>query len=154
MSKRTTFKTFAEVRSKIGQEVGISKWFRLTQERINDFADATLDHQWIHIDQDRSERESPYQTTIAHGFLVLSLIPHFLSESITFENVTLGINYGLDKVRFTKAVPSNSRIRARITVLEVSNVSGGIKYKNKVTVEIEGQEKPACIAETIAILVE
>jgi acyl dehydratase len=154
LAKKINFTSFEELKSSTGKEIGLSEWFQMTQNRINDFADATLDHQWIHIDKERSERESPYKKSIAHGFLVLSLIPYFLSETVKFENVKMGINYGLDKVRFTNAVVSDARIRARITVLGVEDVKGGVKYKTKVVVEIENQEKPACIAETIAILLE
>ena len=154
MTNRIYFKDFEELKSKIGQEIGVSEWFEVTQERINDFAEATLDSQWIHVDEARAEVESPFGKTIAHGFLILSLIPKFLEETISFSNIKMGINYGLDKVRFTNPVPSGAKIRARITVVEVVDVQGGVKYKNKVLLEIEGVEKPACVAEMIALLIK
>lgn len=142
----------------LGEEEGVGEWFQVDQERINLFADATEDHQFIHIDPERSAQFSPYKVTIAHGFLTLSLIVH-LGGSIppkhtqALEGVYMGVNYGLDKVRFPAPVPVNSRIRARQKLLEVDLKNANtIQVKREVTVELEGSDKPVCIAETLTRL--
>ncbi len=134
-----------------GHEVGVSDWFEISQERIDAFADATLDHQWIHIDPERAVA-GPFGTTIAHGFLTLSLLVHLQTQTeLPVEGVKMGINYGLDKVRFITPVPAGGRIRARRTVAEVTEASdGSVQVKSSVTVELEGAERPACVAEPIA----
>ena len=144
-----------ELKSLLGQEVAVGDWLEITQERINQFADATSDHQWIHVDPERCRRESPFGTTIAHGYLTLSLIPYLNQRSFTIKQpFRMGINYGSNRVRFTSPVPVGSRIRNRMTVLEVSDVPGGWQARWQVTIEIEGKDKPACVAEVISRMYE
>ena len=140
---------------RIGEEEGVSEWFQVDQQRINDFADATLDHQFIHIDPEKSAKLSPYKVTIAHGFLTLSLLPHLSgqippSEPKAMEGLVMAVNYGLDKVRFPAPVPVGSKIRARRS-LAGAELKGGssVQLKQVVTIEVEGQEKPACVAESL-----
>jgi len=149
MSK-TQFKTIDELRSKVGQEVALGQWQTVTQEQINLFAEATGDYQWIHLDRQRAAAESPYGTTIAHGFLTLSLIPRLMADALELPPAKMAVNYGLNRVRFTGPVPAGKRVRPRVTLLRVEDVSGGVQISWKVVIEIEGSEKPACIAETIA----
>ncbi len=136
-----------------GQEIGVSDWFTVDQDRIDAFADATIDHQWIHVDPEKAAA-GPFGTTIAHGFLTLSLIVHFQSQvELPVEGVRMGINYGLDKVRFITPVPAGGRIRGRRAVAEVTETGdGAVQVKSLVTVELEGAERPACVAEGIARL--
>lgn len=136
----------------VGQEVGVSDWLTIDQQRINTFAEATGDFQWIHVDVERAKRELPGGKTIAHGFLTLSLIPLLTKSILPIEGVKQGINYGSDKVRFTHMVPVGSRIRARQTVKSVTPKAGGLQIVDEVTIEIEGEERPACIAEVIRLL--
>jgi acyl dehydratase len=142
-----------ELRGLVGQEVGVSDWFPVTQERINAFAGVTEDRQWIHCDLARAGAESPYGTTIAHGFLTLSLLSHLLSQTVRingpFRRV---INYGLNRVRFPAAVPAGGRIRARCTLQAVEDVPGGIQVTWAVTMECEGQTKPVMVAESLSRL--
>lgn len=146
-------KSIDAVKDLVGKEVGVSDWVLIDQNRINAFADATGDHQWIHVDVERAKREMPGGKTIAHGYLTLSLLPMMMAQIMRFENVSRGINYGSDKVRFTNTVPVDSRVRARQKVVEAEPVRGnGMKVKNEVTVEIEGQERPACVAEVISVV--
>lgn len=146
----------ADLKKKVGTEEQVSEWMLVDQKRINLFADATDDHQWIHIDADRAKKESPYKDTIAHGFLTLSLLPALSQEvkggSSPFPGVKLAVNYGLNKVRFPAPVKVNSKIRSRSKLKEVEEVSGGLQLVREVTVEVQGQEKPCCIAETVARL--
>src|ERR1051325_9362708 len=137
-----------ELRSLVGQEVATSEWFEVTQERINAFADATEDHQWIHIDTERAQTDSPFKTTIAHGFLTLSLLPHLASQAVTVRgDFKMGINYGLNRLRFVSPVAAGSRVRARFTLQAVEDVAGGIQITWAVTVEAEGAQKPSLVAE-------
>jgi acyl dehydratase len=137
-----------ELKSLIGQEVGASDWFEVTQSRIDDFADATEDHQWIHIDVDRAKTDSPFHSTIAHGFLSLSMLPHLAAQALKVEgNFKMGINYGLNRLRFVSPVPAGSRIRARFTLQSVEDVAGGAQITWAVTCETEGGQKPALVAE-------
>jgi len=144
---------FTALQPRIGQVVHQSDWLTVTQERIDAFASATGDHQWIHVDAERAARESPWKTTIAHGYLTLSLYPllrGLVQEGKPpFPGVRQMINYGLDKLRFPSAVLSGSRVRAHCVLLEVGEVTGGLQIKEQCTVEIEGQPKPACVAEAI-----
>ncbi len=147
----------ADLQSKVGTEVHVSDWFTITQERINAFADATLDHQWIHVDPERAARESPFGTTIAHGFLTLSLIPYLTGavdpERERYPGLVMAINYGLNRVRFPHPVPVNARIRARSELLGVEEVANnGLQLIHRVTIEIEGAPKPGCVAETVSRL--
>ena len=147
----TKFEHLADMKNHIGKELGVSDWLTITQERINQFADATEDRQWIHVDAERSAKESPYKTTIAHGFLVLSLASYFCFEAYKIDDIGMGVNYGLDKVRFMNATPVNANLRGRVSLMTFDEIKGGAKYKVKVVFELEGQEKPACVAEFVAI---
>jgi acyl dehydratase len=140
--------TLDELRNNIGKELGVSNWHEITQSQIDQFADVTGDHQWIHIDQDRARRESPYGITIAHGFLTVSLLPMLFTEAIeTTGDVKLRVNYGFNRLRFTGAVPSGSRIRGRFTLSSIKDVEGGVEIGWLSTVEVEGREKPALVAD-------
>ena len=144
--------TFEELPGLAGQEIGVSDWVEIDQDRINKFADATGDHQWIHLDVERAKKEMPGGKTIAHGYLTLSLIPWLAGNLMRIEGVTRGINYGSNKVRFTSMVPVGSRVRARSKLLSVEPRGGGMQLTSEVTIEIEGAPRPACIAETIGIV--
>jgi acyl dehydratase len=134
----------------VGQEIAVTDWFNVTQERIQQFADATLDHQWIHVDVERSRRESPFKAPIAHGFLTLSLLPHFMHEALQIkQGVRLGVNYGLNRVRFVSPVRVGSNIRARIVLQSLKDVPNGMEAVFNATVEVEGGEKPCCVAEWV-----
>lgn len=139
-----------ELKKLVGQEVAVSDWVEITQERVNLFAEATGDHQWIHLDVERSRKESPYGGTIAHGFLTLSLLPLLMGSSVKMLDVKMSVNYGLNKVRFPAPVPVGSRIRGRITLLSVEDIPDGAQMTWNVTMEREGGEKPVCVAETIS----
>ncbi|MGB5104057.1 MAG: MaoC family dehydratase [Steroidobacteraceae bacterium] len=145
--------TLAELEQRIGQEIHLSEWIDITQERINAFAEATGDHQWIHVDPARAMRLSPYRATIAHGYLTLSLYPALrglvAADQPVFPGVKQVINYGLDKLRFPSAVRAGSRVRAHCTLLKVAEVPGGLQVTEQFSVEIEGQPKPACVAAAI-----
>ena len=141
----------AELKGLLGQEVGLSDWFTLTQERINAFAELTEDRQWIHCDADRARADSPYGTTIAHGFLTLSLLSHLLGQAVRVRGpFSRKINYGLNRVRFPAAVPAGARIRARCTLQAVEEVPGGLQVAWAVTMECEGQPKPVMVAESLS----
>jgi acyl dehydratase len=140
------FNGVAELRAAIGTQLGSSDWITVDQSQIDMFADATDDHQWIHVDEERA-KAGPFGTTIAHGFLTLSLLPSLIKQIYTVENVKMGINYGLNKVRFTSPVPVGSKVRGTIDLVDVSDVNGGVQVVNKVVVEIEGAERPALVAE-------
>jgi acyl dehydratase len=144
--------TFEELPGLVGQETGISDWVEIDQDRIDKFADATGDHQWIHVDIERAKKEMPGGKTIAHGYLTLSLIPWLAGGFLKIDGVTRGINYGSNKVRFTNMVPVGSRVRARSKLLGVEPRGGGMQLTSEVTIEIEGASRPACIAETIGIV--
>ena len=134
----------------IGQEIGVTEWFRLTQERIALFAEITEDRQWIHLDQVRANKDSPYGTTIAHGFLTLSLVSHFMKSAMQIQSgVRFAVNYGLNRVRFPAAVCADSRIRARVALLSLKELSDSVEAIYGVTIECEGSEKPGCVAEWI-----
>jgi acyl dehydratase len=135
----------------VGQEIAVTDWFNVTQERIQQFADATLDHQWIHVDVERARRESPFKAPITHGFLTLSLLPYFMHEALQIkQGVRLGLNYGLNRVRFVSPVRAGSNIRARITLQSHKDVlPDSIEVVFNTTVEVEGGEKPCCVAEWV-----
>jgi acyl dehydratase len=145
----TTTTTIAELPGLKGTELGISDWFEVTQERVNTFADATDDHQWIHVDIERAKAESPYGGPIGHGFLTLSLIVPLVSQTYTVTDAKMGVNYGLNKVRFPAPVPVGSKVRARVTLKDVEEVAGGLQSILAVTIEREGGDKPVCIAEWV-----
>jgi len=144
-----TFAALAHVLDCLGQDVAVSDWVDMTQERIGRFADATSDHQWIHVDTERA-RSGPFGGTIAHGFLTLSLLPHFLETALRVDGLRMMVNYGLNKVRFITPVPVGSRVRAHLHLLDVLALpSDGVQLCWKVTVELEGSPKPACVAEVL-----
>jgi len=132
---------------RIGQEITVSDWLEVTQSRIDRFAEATGDNQWIHVDPARAATESPFKTTIAHGFLTLSLLSPLIRDALQFSGLRMAINYGLNRVRFVSPVPAGARIRARITVQAVEQVTGGFQVTWQVTIEREHGGKPACIAD-------
>ena len=142
--------TFEDLPKMVGKETGVSDWLQITQDRVNQFADATGDHQWIHVDVERANRE--IGGPIAHGYLTLSLIPHLSTGMLPVKGVTRGINYGSDKVRFTNMVRVGKRVRMRQKLIGAEPKAGGMQIKNECTIEIEGEAKPACIAETMSIL--
>jgi acyl dehydratase len=132
---------------RVGEEIAVSDWLRISQERIDQFADATGDHQWIHVDAVRAATESPFKATIAHGFLTLSLVSTLMRDAVQFAGLRMAINYGLNKVRFVSPVPVGSRVRARLVPAAVTDVDGGVQVTWLATVEREGGDKPACVAE-------
>jgi len=139
----------ARLKDWVGKEVALTDWLTVTQERIDSFAAASGDDQWIHVDRARAARESPYGTTVAHGFLTLSLLSHLLREAVEIQGLRLGINYGLNRVRFTGPVPAGSRVRARFRLAEVEDIEQGVQTTWNVSVEREGAEKPVLVAEWI-----
>ena len=147
-----------ELQGLIGQEVAVSDWTEITQQQVNLFAEASGDHQWIHVDVERAKRESPFGAPVAHGFLTLSLLPMLMANAISMPDVKMGVNYGLNKVRFTAPVPVGSRVRARVTLLEMEVLPplpnalalAGAQLTWAVTIEREGQERPVCVAESIS----
>ena len=144
------FTTLDEVAKAAGEEIGTSDWVTIDQERVNRFAEATDDFQWIHVDRERAAAESPYGTTVAHGNLTLSLLDHFRPQLIQNRGVKMGINYGFNKVRFPAAVPTGTRVRARAELLSVEELGDGWWHVvTKFTVEGEGQDKPVCVAEAV-----
>jgi acyl dehydratase len=140
------FKGVDELRAAVGSQLGVSDWVTVDQSQIDTFADATLDHQWIHVDEERA-KAGPFGGTIAHGFLTLSLLPHLVGQTYRVEGTKMGVNYGLNRVRFTSPVPVGSKVRGNIELVDVADVSGGVQMTTKVTVEIEGSERPALVAE-------
>jgi acyl dehydratase len=144
--------TFDDLPKLAGTETGVSDWVTIDQDRINKFADATGDHQWIHIDVERAKTLMPGGKTIAHGYLTLSLIPWLTGSFLSIQGVTRGINYGSNKVRFVNMVPVGSRVRARAKLLSAEPKSGGMQMITEVTIEIDGQQRPACVAETISLV--
>ena len=143
----TQIESIAALRDYVGREVGVSDWFVVSQERINQFAESTEDRQWIHVDPERAARESPFKETIAHGFLTLSLLSELGKRAMSVGGVRMGINYGLNRVRFVSPVPAGSRIHGRFTLTTVEVIEGGVQATWNVTVEREGGEKPSCVAE-------
>ena len=144
-----TFENLSDLTALVGQEVALSDWITVTQEQVNLFAQATGDHQWIHVDVERATA-GPFGAPIAHGFLTLSLLPRFFASALEIRNTGMGVNYGLNKVRFTSPVPVGSRLRARMRLLACDPIdNGGMQMTWQVTVEREGAAKPACIAESL-----
>jgi acyl dehydratase len=137
------------LRDLVGTHLGYSDYVEVTQEQVNRFAEATGDHQWIHVDVERARRESPFGGPIAHGYLTLSLGPRLVPQVLRVEGIKMGVNYGCDKVRFPSPVPVGSRLRVGVEVLEVTDVPGGVQAKVRFTFECEGAEKPACVAENL-----
>ena len=144
-----TFQTIADLADCVGQDVGVSEWITITQEQVNKFADATGDHQWIHVDVERS-KAGPFGAPIAHGFLTLSLLPKLMANTFEVVQKGMGVNYGLNKVRFTSPAPVGCRLRGRLKLLKVEDIDrNGKQFTWSVTVEREGSEKPVCVAESI-----
>jgi acyl dehydratase len=143
------FATIAELQDKVGEELGVSDWIDVTQERIQLFADATGDHQWIHLDRERA-KAGPFGTTIAHGFLTLSLLPEMSAHAFAVSDTRMGVNYGLNRVRFPAPVPSGSRLRGRFKLLNFEAIEGGAQMTVEVKMEREGSDKPVCIAESVS----
>jgi acyl dehydratase len=144
-----TIASLAELPALVGQEVATSDWITITQEQVNLFAEATGDHQWIHVDVEKA-RSGPFGAPIAHGFLTLSLLPRFFETALAIGGTRMGVNYGLNKVRFTAPVPVGSRLRARLTLLACEPIeNGGMQMTWKVSVEREGSDKPVCVAESL-----
>ncbi len=140
--------TLDELRSNVGKELGVSSWHEVTQQQIDRFAEITGDNQWIHIDPERARRESPYGTTIAHGFLTVSLLSSLINEAVEVTgDFKMRVNYGFNRLRFTGAVPAGARIRGRFTLQSIKDVEGGVELTWLSTVEVEGREKPALVAE-------
>lgn len=146
------FHGLEELRAVVGTHLGYSAWQEVTQREVDLFADATGDHQWIHVDPERAA-QGPFGTTIAHGYLTLSLVPSLSWQVYTVEGLRMGINYGSDKVRYPAPVPVGSRIRGGVEVLELVPGGGGERLRTRVTVEIEGSERPGCVAEVLSVLV-
>ncbi len=141
-----------ELRAAVGEHLGYSDWVEIDQRRIDLFADATGDHQWIHVDPEKA-KEGPFGSTIAHGYLTLSLIPMLVWQIYTVEGTKMGVNYGCNKVRFPSPVPVGSRVRAGVELVSVEPGSGGQQVVAKVTIEREGADRPACVAETVSVVV-
>lgn len=143
------FLTVEELEAEVGKEVAVSEWMVLSQERVNQFAEATDDPQWIHVDPERAKRESPFGGTIAHGFLTLSLLPKFFEQCIDQPSGKMSINYGLNKVRFPTPMLVGGRMRGRFTLMALEKINGGIQTTWQVTMECEGSDKPVCVAESV-----
>lgn len=146
----TTINGLDELRAAVGRDLGTSEWLEITQERVNTFADATGDHQWIHVDVERAKAESPFGGPIAHGYLTLSLTNLFLPQVVEVTGISSGVNYGVGKVRFPAAVPVGSRVRGHVKLESAEEVRGGVQTVMIITVELEGSEKPACVVEAIS----
>ena len=144
-----TFDTLDELAALAGQEITVTDWHQVTQQHINQFADATGDHQWIHVDPERA-KAGPFGAPIAHGYLTLSLLAGFFDRSVVVKDVRMGINYGLNKVRFMAPVPSGSRLRVRVALLGSEPIEGGLQMAWKCTIEREGADKPVCVAEPLS----
>jgi acyl dehydratase len=145
----TRFSSIDDAKARLGQEIGISDWMLIDQGRVNAFAQVTGDLQWIHVDVERARRESPFGGPIAHGYLTVSLLAKFAGECIAVDGVRLAVNYGLNRVRFAAPVKVGSRIRARFVLAAVDDIDGGAQLQWQATIEIEGGEKPACVAEML-----
>ena len=149
MGKMVDIKDVRALRNRIGEEIAVGDWFEVTQARIDQFAAATGDAQWIHVDPARAAAESPFKTTIAHGFLTLSLLSSLIRDAMTFHGLRMAINYGMNRMRFVAPVPAGSRIRARFVPVSVEDASGSVQVTWQVTIEREHSDKPCCVAEWI-----
>lgn len=146
------FEGLPELEKAVGTHLGYSDWHTVTQQQIDTFADATGDHQWIHVDAERAAA-GPFGATVAHGFLTLSLLPMLAGSVYTVQGLSMGINYGANKVRFPAPVPVGSRVRAGVELVSLTPANAGVQLVSRVTVEIDGSAKPACVAELVALLV-
>lgn len=149
MAAQTTFNGVAELRDAVGRHLGYSEWIRIDQERVNLFAQATGDHQWIHVDPERA-KTGPFGTPIAHGYLTLSLSNYFLPQILDVQGISMGVNYGSDKVRFPAPVKVGDRIRGGAELVAATDVTGGVQTTVVITIEIEGSAKPACVIESLS----
>ena len=149
MAAQTTFNGVAELRDAVGRHLGYSEWIRIDQERVNLFAEATGDHQWIHVDPERA-KAGPFGAPIAHGYLTLSLSNYFLPQILDVQGISMGVNYGSDKVRFPAPVKVGDRIRAGAELAAATDVLGGVQTTVVITIEIEGSAKPACVIESLS----
>jgi acyl dehydratase len=145
----TTFASIDELKKAVGTDLGHGDWITVDQDRINKFAEATGDHQWIHVDVEKAA-EGPFKTTIAHGYLTLSLLPALTGGLLRVDGVKMGVNYGVNKVRFPAPVPVNSRVRGHVVIVSVEDVPGGVQVTAKTTMEREGGDKPVCVVESVA----
>jgi len=145
----TVFGSTQDLLGATGRDLGTTDWITISQERINQFADATEDHQWIHVDVERA-KAGPFGGTIGHGYLTLSLCAYFLGQLATVSGISMGINYGIDKARFIAPVPAGSKVRGRGEVVSVTEVAGGVQAVVRITVELEGSEKPAAVVDTVS----
>jgi len=145
------FAQLSDLAACVGQHVATTEWITVTQEQVNQFAHATHDLQWIHVDVERA-RQGPFGAPIAHGFLTLSLLPKFMGDAVHVQQARMGVNYGLNKVRFPAPVPVGSRLRAHLTLVEAAPIEGGLQVQWNVTIEREGSDKPVCVAESLARL--
>jgi acyl dehydratase len=145
----TTISSIDELKKAVGSDLGYSEWITVDQERINRFAEATGDHQWIHVDPERAAA-GPFKTTIGHGYLTLSLLPVISGQILSVEGVRMGVNYGVNKVRFPAPVPVDSRIRGHMVLVSVEDVPGGVQVTAQTTMEREGGDKPVCVVESVA----
>ncbi len=143
------FESADELRAAVGEHLGYSDWHVVTQEQVNLFADATGDHQWIHVDPEKAA-QGPYGTTVAHGYLTLSLVPMLAAEVSRVDGAKMGVNYGSNKVRFPAPVPTGSKVRAGVRLMSVEDVPGGVQVINEVTIEREDADKPSCVAEIVS----
>ena len=148
---KSIFKNISDMESALGKELGLTPWSIMDQKRINSFAKTTQDEQWIHIDEKRCVKESPYKHTIAHGFLMLSMCSKIMYDTYEIKHSSMAINYGLDKVRFPNATKAGSKFRGRVSLADFKVIPNGAKYKLNVIIELEGHEKPACVAEFLAL---
>jgi acyl dehydratase len=149
------FKNLTEFKSMVGKELPSTEWYTISQEMINDFANATLDKQWIHVDEERAAKESPFKSTVAHGFMSVAMISRMLDGMFSVESVKMGLNYGLNKVRFPNPVPVNSNLRMLATIKDIEDMeNNGVKVIFTCVIEIQGKKKPACYAEFLAVLYE
>jgi len=149
------FKNLTEFKSMVGKELPSTEWYTISQQMINDFANATLDKQWIHVDEERAAKESPFKSTVAHGFMSVAMISRMLEGMFTVESVKMGLNYGLNKVRFPNPVPVNSNLRMLTAIKDIEDIeNNGIKVIFTCVIEIQGKKKPACYAEFLAVLYE
>ena len=149
MGRMNTFETLQDMADQVGQEIGVSDWITVTQEKINLFAEATGDHQWIHVDVERAKK-GPFGAPIAHGFLTLSLLPEMWGKAIKVNQTGMGVNYGLNRVRFMSPVPAGSKVRGKIKLLAAEPLDkGGFQYTYETTIELDGVAKPACVAESL-----
>ena len=153
--KPLEFTNFEDFKMMIGKELPVGNWYTITQQMINGFANATLDKQWIHIDEKRAEKDSPFKSTVAHGFMSVAMISRMLEETFVIKSVKMGLNYGLNKVRFPNPVPVNSKLRIHSSIKAIEDLkNNGIKITFTCTIEIKNHQKPACVAEFLVALFE